>query len=258
MNYQQFSGKFKSLPPQETIKFIHKHLDTLKDKEKISFLLSTVKEKDFPSTVRGAAVELLSLTSHQDRIFLQECSQDPAKAVARAAKKALKELQKKEKKDRHLFQLTLKKIRATQEKQTRQKIIQGLARVPGSWVNEVLLEVLDDSSEEIRTFVVDQLGKREYFNLNRLYQKLIKTPWYVKSAVLKILGSRKSQFSINLIETAINDSNVEVRRSAAQALGEIGGREALLLLNKLAKDENRFVRRAAEQSLQKISSLKFS
>lgn len=127
----------------------------------------------------------------------------------------------------------------------------------GSWVNEVLLETLEDPSEEIRDCITFELGKREYFNLNMIYQKLLKPPWYVKSAVLKILGIRKNPHSVNLIEVVLKDLNAEVRRSAAQALGEIGGKEALVLLSKLAKDKNRFVRRSAEEGLRKASRLKF-
>lgn len=163
----------------------------------------------------------------------------------------------KNKKNKHLSQLVLRKIRSSKKKQIRLKIIKSIARLEGSWVNEVLLETLEDPSEEIRDCITFELGKREYFNLNMIYQKLLKPPWYVKSAVLKILGIRKNPHSVNLIEVVLKDLNAEVRRSAAQALGEIGGKEALVLLSKLAKDKNRFVRRSAEEGLRKASRLKF-
>jgi HEAT repeat protein len=54
------------------------------------------------------------------------------------------------------------------------------------------------------------------------------------------------------------DTNVDVRRSAAEALGKIGGQEAIGMLVKLTKDGNIYVRQAAAGALSKISSVRFS
>ena len=178
--------------------------------------------------------------------------------MAKETKKTLKESKPKQNKNKRLADLVLRKIRSTKEKQKRLKIIKSITRVDGVWVNEVLLEALDDPSEKIRDFIIKELARRKGLKLERIYQKLFIPPWYVKSAILKILGMKKDPLSLGLIEAVINDENVEVRISAAQALGEIGGEEALLLLNKLAQDKNRFVRKSAEESLIKASQLKFS
>ncbi len=258
MDLQEFSEKFNPLSSRVKIKYLQKDIHSLKEKAKISFLISVVKDNASSALVRATALGALSQTSYSEMAFYQKYVQDPSHTVANAAKKALRKLKGKNRKYKSLSQSVLKKIRSLKDKQKRLKIIKSVACVEGSWVNEVLLEALDEPTEEIRDFIVQEMGKREYVDLALIYQKLSKHPWYVKTAALKILGLIKKQESISSIKVTLNDPNAEVRRSAAQVLGEIGGKEALALLNKLAKDKNQFVKRSAEEGLRKASSLKFS
>ncbi len=94
--------------------------------------------------------------------------------------------------------------------------------------------------------------------MSKTFQKLSFSPWFVKSAFIKILGLQKNPKSIIYIEILINEPNADVRRTAAQTLGKIKGEEALSLLLKLSKDKNYFVRMSAEKSLKKSVNLKFS
>ncbi len=258
MDLQEFSEKFRPLSSKEKIKYIQEHIHGLKGRAKISFLISIIEDKTSSAMVRATALGALSQTSYPEITFFQDYLKDSSQTVASAAKKALKRLKKKSRKYKFLSQSVLKKIKSSKDKQTRLKIIKSLAQVEGGWIAEVLLEVLDDPSEKIRDFIIREIGKRDYLDLNLIHQKLSRPPWYAKSAALKILGLKKKQASVNPIKVTLNDSNAEVRRCAAQVLGEIGGKEALALLNKLAKDKNRFVRRSAEEGLKKASRLKFS
>lgn len=258
MDLQEFSEKFRPLSSKEKIKHIQENIHNLKEKAKISFLISVVKDNASSALVRAAALGALSHTTYSEKPFFQEYVQDPSQTVANAAQKAFKRLKRKDGKYKSLSQSFLKKTRSLKDKQKRLKIIKSLACVEGSWVNEVLMEALEDPSEEIRDFIIREMGKREYFDLNLVHKRLSKSPWYVKTSALKILGLIRKQESIKSIKVTLNDPNVEVRRCAAQVLGEIGGKETLVLLNKLAKDKNRFVKRSAEEGLRKASRLKFS
>jgi HEAT repeat protein len=71
------------------------------------------------------------------------------------------------------------------------------------------------------------------------------------------LGDLRNPFSIRHIRAVVKESNVDVRRSAAQALGKIGGEESLPLLVGLVKDKNHYVKISAEEALRKVSDLKF-
>lgn len=258
MDLQEIAEKFKSLPPEKKSQFLQENIHILKEEKKIAFLLSIMKSRKYSPLVRASALQSLSQTSYQESSTFQQYIKDRSPAVASAAKKALQELRSKEGKGQNLSQLVLRKIRSCLNKERKLKIIKSIINVKDIWINEVLLEALNDPSEEIRDVIIKELGERENLSINIIYPKMLRPPWYVKSSVLKILAIRKNPRSINLIGTVINDPNAEVRRSAAEALGQIGGEAALVLLNKLAKDNNRFVSKSAEEALSKVSQLKFS
>jgi len=150
-----------------------------------------------------------------------------------------------------------KKITKTKNKEERLKVLQSIVRLDSPWIYDVLLNALADPIEEIRRYIVAQMAQKENLDLRVLYNRLATPPWYIKIEVLKILGLRKNPSSAKHIEVVLNESNDEVRRTAAEALGQIGGKDARALLVKLTRDQNPFVRKTAEKSLNETSDLKF-
>lgn len=160
--------------------------------------------------------------------------------------------------EKSLLNDTLNKIRAAKDKQLRSEVIKETTKSKMPWIVEILIQCLDDPSEEIRDLIIKELGTRDNFDLNLLYRRLLNPPWYAKAGCLKILGLRKEPSSVDHIKNLMNDPNIEVRRTVACALGEIGTENALTLLAELAKDSSSFVRASARQALQQASQLKFS
>ncbi len=150
-----------------------------------------------------------------------------------------------------------KKIAESKNKEERLKVLQSILRLDAPWIYDVLLNALADPIEEIRNYIVTQIAQKEILDLSVFYNRLSTPPWYIKIEVLKILGLRKNPSSAKHIEVALNESNDEVRRTAAVALGQIGGEVARTLLVKLTQDQNPFVRKTAEKSLNETSDLKF-
>lgn len=150
-----------------------------------------------------------------------------------------------------------KKIAESKDKGKRLKVLQSIASLDAIWTYDVLLNALADTNAEIRRYIVTQLAQNENFDISLLYNRLSKPPWHIKIEVLKILGLRKNPRSAKHIEVVLNESNDEVRRTAASVLGDIGGEFARALLVKLTRDPNPFVRKMAEKSLNKTSDLKF-
>jgi HEAT repeat protein len=171
---------------------------------------------------------------------------------------AEKKQKTKKNKETSLFHDTLNKIQTEKDKKLRSKLIQETAKSRMPWVVEILIHCLDDPSEEIRDLIIKELAKRDNIDLNLLYRRLLRPPWYAKTGCLKILGQRKEASSVEHIRTLMNDSNIEVRRTVACVFGEIGTDNALALLAKLTKDSSSFVRTSARRALQKASQLKFS
>ncbi len=92
---------------------------------------------------------------------------------------------------------------------------------------------------------------------DEIYPKLQESPWYVRSATLRILEKRKDPSALPWIKPLIGDLNADVRKTAARTLGTLGTPEALTLLVKLTQDSNPYVAKAAREAMEKASRLKF-
>ncbi len=258
MTLEDFREQFSPLPPQEKVKFIYTHIDTLSREERVTFLLSVLREPKVSPLVKATALKFLREASFQEPEVYRDFLEDDFRALANAAKRALKEFDEKDRKDDYYAEAVLRKLRSHADRDKRLKILRAIARLKAPWVLRVLLESLSDQCEANRDFLIKELGGREIWNLAPIYAKLSRPPWYGKSAVLKILGLRRDGAAVPAVRTVLTDPNVDVRKSAADALGDIGGKEALALLVELTKDPSSYVRQAAAASLRKISSVRFS
>jgi HEAT repeat protein len=258
MTIKEFSEQFSPLPPQEQVKFLYTRIDTLAKEERIVFLLSVLKQEEASPLVKATALKFLREASYQESEVYKSFLEDDFRAIANAAKRAVKEFEEKDKKDGFYSDAVLRKLSSLPDKDKRLKVLKAISRLQAPWVLRVLLEELADPCESIRDFLIKELSRREIWNFSPFYEKLSKPPWYTKSAVVRILGRRKDGAAIPAIKKLLNDPNIDVRKSAAEALGEIGGKEALALLVRLSKDASALVRQAAGDSLRKVSSVRFS
>jgi hypothetical protein len=257
MDFQEFTEKLTNLTSKEKLQFFHQNIHSLQEEEKVAFLLSILNGGTSPKIIRETAIKLLRQTSFQDYEPHHEFLLDRNQPSSRAYKGPLKNLKTQRQKNNYRYQPVFRGVNSVEEKRIKVKIIKFIARIKAPWVSPFLLDVLEYPCEEIRDFIINELGKRDDLELEVVYHKLLTSPWYVKSAVLKVLGNLKNPFSVEPIKAVIKESNVDVRRSAAQALGKIGGEESLPLLVGLVKDENHYVKISAEEALRKVSDLKF-
>jgi len=258
MTIEEFREQFSPLPPQEKIKFLYTQIETLAKEERILFLLSILKDEAASPLVKATALKFLREASYQESEVYKSFLEDDFRAIANAAKRAIKEFDEKDKKGGYYSDAVLRKLNSLADKTRRLKVLKAISRLQAPWVLNVLLERLSDPSELVRDFLVRELSQRDVWNLAPFYEKLSQPPWYRRSAVVRILGLRKDSAAISPIRGLLTDPNVDVRRNAAEALGEIGGKDALALLVKLTKDESPYVRQAASDALRKVSSVRFS
>jgi HEAT repeat protein len=155
-------------------------------------------------------------------------------------------------------QAVLRKLDILQGREKKMRMLRSIGRLDSAWACAVLFELLSDASEDVRDAAVRELAHRDDCPCKKLYARLRQPPWYVKSAILRIICLRKDAEAVDAIKGIIEDPNVEVRRWAALALGRIGGAEARALLIRLAKDRNPYVKQAAMDALDKICEFKFS
>lgn len=258
MTLEEFAEKFGPLPAQEKIRFIYTNIESLGKDEQINFLLSILKEQKSSPLVKATALKFLRQSSYQESGLYQNFAGDQFRALANAAKRAVKELGEKEKDNDYYAEAVLRKLDGLADKDRRLKILKAIAKLNAPWVLRVLVEALADPTERNRDFLIAELAGHEIRNPAILYDRLTLPPWYARSAVLKILAKRADSGALCAIEKTVADSNVDVRRTAAEALAEIGGEEALAVLVKLAKDKNSYVRQAARDALGKVTKVRFS
>lgn len=258
MTIEEFTEQFSPLPPQEKIKFLYTQIETLAKEERVVFLLSILKQEESSPLVKATALKFLREASYQESEVYKSFVEDDFRAIANAARRAVKEFEEKDKKGGYYSDAVIRKLNSLPDKNRRLKILKAISRLQAPWVLNVLLERLSDPSETIRDFLVKELSQREVWNYSAFYDRLAQPPWYTKSAVLRILGLRKDGAAVPVIKGLLADPNIDVRKSAAEALGEIGGKEALALLAKLTRDGSVHVRQAASAALRKVSSVRFS
>lgn len=258
MTIEEFAEQFSPLPPQEKIKFLYTRIETLARDERIVFLLSILKQEETSPLVKATALKFLREASYQESEVYKSFLEDDFRAIANAAKRAVKEFEEKDKKDGYYSDAVLRKLSSLSDKDRRLKVLKAISRLQAPWVLRVLLEGLSDPCESNRDFLIKELSRREIWNFSLFYDKLSRPPWYTKSAVLRVLGRRKDSAAVPAIKKTLADPNVDVRKSAAEALGEIGGKEALALLVRLTKDGSAHVRQAASDALRKVSNVRFS
>jgi hypothetical protein len=151
----------------------------------------------------------------------------------------------------------LLKLGRTPDRTKRLRIIAACAKVTRPWAEELLWEVLSDTNEAVRDFAVKGLRGREALHPEWAVRRLLMPPWYARSSALAVIGSRGLREALPAVGRAVDDSNVEVRRAAAEALGALGGEEAIRLLVRLKKDASPYVRAAAEEAIGKTSGVRF-
>ncbi len=258
MTLEEFSAEFAPLPCQEKVRFLYTRIDILSREDRIAFLISLLKDEKTSPLVKATALKFLRQASYQETDVYKAFVGDEFIALANAAKKAVKEFEEKELKNGYYAEAVLRKLRSLADKERRLKILRAIAKLKASWVLRVLIESLKDPCEKNRDFLIAELSRREMWNLDPLLEKLHHPPWFVKSSVLKILAGRKAPYALDAIGKIIEDPNVEVRHSAAEALGKIGGKEAIAFLVRLSKDKSAYVRQGAAEALREASRVRFS
>jgi len=152
----------------------------------------------------------------------------------------------------------LLKLGRTPDRVRRQRILAACVKVDRPWVEELLWESLADPNETVRAFVMKELDRRPSLRPELAVRRLRFPPWFARSSALAIIGRRRIAPAGPEVVRAAGDSNVDVRRAAAEALAEVGGEEALRTLVRLKKDPNPYVRAAAEAAIEKTSRVRFS
>src|SRR4030042_3514311 len=144
MTVEEFAEQFSPLPPQEKIKFLYTRIETLARDERIVFLLSILKQEETSPLVKATALKFLREASYQESEVYKSFVEDDFRAIANAAKRAVKEFEEKDKKDGYYSDSVLRKLGSIPDKDRRLKVLKAISRLQAPWVPRVLLEALTD------------------------------------------------------------------------------------------------------------------
>ena len=239
--------EFLRLNPYGQVEYLEKgEFTRLGCKEKIAFLKAILKEELAIETI-AYALSLLKQLNYQDRYFFRNFLYHRDNTVALIAKKAIMELEEEKKQGFTILDML---------NEGRSDDLILLAKFfleqDGKCYEDTLLSFLQVNDVKLREVIVRNVSSEHEVDDALLSDAIIKgAAWYVRAALVEILGNRKSKQLFEIIDFLMNDKNVEVKLKLIDALIKLGTDEGQAYLQRLARDPIIWVRKQASQALQR-------
>lgn len=221
-------GEFTQWPGEDRIRFLKEML-----------------QSETSSKTMAAALKILRELKYRDRFFFRRFLYHQDSSVANAARKAMESSSL----SHDSGEIRLADLVNREAPANRPAVVRNLLKNCDAVSESMLLSLLQIEDFRVREEVVACINPDVNLDEDVLAEAVNGAVWYVRSALVQILGRRRSAVLPELARRLINDSNVDVRLSLAEALGWLQTGEAVPLLETLKKDANQWVRRRAEKAL---------
>jgi len=240
---------FLKLSPAGQIKFLKtEQFAQMEKSQRIDFLKEITLTKTISSKCLACALKILRELKFRDRTFYSKFLQHPDSSVFMACKKALSE---------RGFDNTFG-FYPTRELLKKQNIEKKLATVK-SIISEtsqsgedLLISLLGEDNLKIRELIVRELSGRSQIDERKLLKQLPHSIWFVRGAIVEILGNRQSPLLLEIIENLLADANVEVRTKLVEALAKLNRDQVKEYIVRLTKDPHVRVSREANRVFSKL------
>lgn len=246
MNVRQFLG----LNVSGQLDFIKRGEFTGWQREnKVAFLKSVLKE-DPASRVIASAIKLLRELKYRDRYFFKRFLYHIDSSVSNAAKKAMNQAIESDSECVRLL-----KVLREGNADDRMLIADNFLRQKGKLNEDVLISFLSIDDFKLRETILKELSADHELDEVRLCNALRGSggmAWYVRAALVEILGKRKSKYLLDIMDCLINDRNVDVRLKLINALLNLGEENVKTYLQKLSHDPIIWVRKKAQHALSRL------
>ena len=214
-------------------------------KEKIEFLKVILKE-ELSAETTVCALFLLNLLHYPDRYFFSRFLFHKDDSVSDAARKIINESDRK-KKHRTTFADMLREG----ERDDLILLADYFITQKGKTNEKALLAFLGINDIKVRDIIVKNVTPEHEIDDALLSAAITSgAAWYVRAALVEILGNRKSQHLFDRIDFLMNDKNVEVKLKLIDALSKLGVEKGKVYLQQLARDSIIWVRKHAYRALQ--------
>jgi len=215
--------------------------------ERISFLKQILRSETSSKTL-ACGLKILRQLKYRDRFFFRKFLYHVDSSVSNAARKAIGNSRAQQ--DSGIVRMV--DLVRRESPQNRPAIIRSLFRDVDSVNESMILSLLQVEDFRVREEVVARINPEMGMDETILVEALSGAVWYVRSAVLDILGRRRSPLLTELAGGMVDDSNAEVRMHLVQALEMVGGEEVIPFLDTLSGDGNHWVRKSAAKSLDRL------
>lgn len=237
---------FVGFKPPRQVEYLNKDDFTHSNyKEKIEFLKAVLKEELTAETM-VCVLLLLKELHYPDRYFFRKFLYHRDDSVSDAAREIIDELDRKEER-RATFVDMLREGK-------RDDIIllaDYFITQKGKINEQALLAFLCINDVKVRDKIVKSMTPEHEVD-DALLSAAVTSGivWYVRAALVEILGNRRSQHLFDCIEFLMKDKNVEVKLKLIDALAKLGEEKGKAYLQQLARDSVIWVRKRAYQALQ--------
>jgi HEAT repeat protein len=238
---------FIRLKAGKQVKYLEKgEFVGLSRKKKIEFL-KTILNEDLPAAITACALRLLNELNYPDRYYFKKFIYHPDNTVANIAKEAVREWRESGSSGtRALVDMLLNGKSAD-----RILLLNYFLEEKGKLNEHTLISFLCTGDQRVCEVIVNKITPEYRLDDAKLSKAITKgTTWYVRAALVEILGNRKSEHLFDCIDFLMNDRNVEVKLKLINALAKLEMEKGKPYLQKLTGDPAVWVRKKAQRALQ--------
>lgn len=245
------AGNFFKKNVTEQLEFLESETFGRKDRQEQIDLLKSILRADPPPRIAACALARLENLQYRDRYFFRRFLLHPDSTVMETAKHAVN--RKFEMRDNPVDKLE----RMLREGKTEDRLllVDNFLQAGGALDETALVSFLSLDDIKVREALLQRISASHELDEERLIGYLRKgVVWYVRSAVVEILGKRKSLRLLSFIDELIADKNVEVKLKLIEALVNLGMEQAQGYIERLSRDNTMWVRRCASRALQHMQA----
>lgn len=239
---------FLSFMPSRQIEYLNKDDFTrLSRVEKIEFLKKILKE-ELPAETVVCALFLIKELHYPDRYFFRRFLYHYNDSVSDAARKIIKAIERENK-----HRLTFVDMLREGKSDDLILLADFFLTQEGKLNEHALLAFLCINDAKVRDIIVNNVTPEHEIDDALLSAAITRgAAWYVRAALVEILGNRKSQHLFDSIDFLMNDKNVEVKLKLIDALSKLGieNEKGKVYLQQLTRDSIIWVRKQARRALQ--------
>jgi HEAT repeat protein len=238
---------FLKLDPSEQAAFLEKNdFVNLERENKITFLKTILNEK-LSSNITASALILLKELKYKDKFFFKKFLYHIDSSVSNAARKAIE--QKMEGYDSECIRL--RKMLQEGDTNDRLLLVNYFLGRKGKLNENALISFLSFDDLKVRETIIKKISMEHELDEARLSDKVKSgVVWYVRAALVEILGKRKSNYLLDIVDYLIEDGNVEVKLKLIDALLKLEKEKVKDYIRRLSDDATIWVRKKACRALE--------